>query len=734
MDGEAGGVFSPVEEGALCLPCDPDTHFAYALTARSALEAAERLQRAPLIALGAWREEAPFWHTPTTVLAACTTERCELFDLVALRLDNSGLWPEASNALRMLLSDAHILKVVYGDDTLHSWATSLGLGIPNTLRQGDRDPLGPTLDLREVVASVLDRPPEDPGCAWPSVARRFLGLRLCPEEANSNWARRPLRNSQLHCAAVEAWTQIPVLLALCAYGVVPRSLIDQLIVLQIKVKQLNKAKVTKHLPGQLAPPGRLAAESAAAQAAQATGMPGTPGAAVAAGAAVVAAAVAAAVAENGPVLPPLPEENFLAQLGKRTCQARSRCQGSRLARSRRLSRLSLGIQPSLTADHSRIYNGFARVTPAAYIAQAPFWRCMLPAARLDGFVHPRSRRIQILQTASLAQPNEPVTGPNLEVRWSAKIDPALDDAEPSEGATTMPLFTLEPRLGQTHLLYSEPMLVIFEPRYRAMYNDILFSGARRFMVCNIDPSTGRLADVGSILYLSDLKEVSERTNDKIKYITQHSVIGRARLLKVLNPRAYKTRETYLRAEVADFKDRDADEDTAEAEADAREMFKDIINMQAELGEGIRFTEDAVSSYSFGRGTGMDDRGLWGAMFLWQQFTKQRASKLHKQMQGDIQNEFKKFLTSNETDVDRVALAMTGEISANDLPESVQKECRTIMRRYNEEIEGMEYDPGVVQAMMQSDSHKERLAIFMHLANKERNRLAACVSLRALFGQ
>eukprot|EP00747_Dinoflagellata_sp_TGD_P082602 gnl/TRDRNA2_/TRDRNA2_161753_c1_seq2.p1 gnl/TRDRNA2_/TRDRNA2_161753_c1~~gnl/TRDRNA2_/TRDRNA2_161753_c1_seq2.p1 ORF type:complete len:475 (+),score=93.48 gnl/TRDRNA2_/TRDRNA2_161753_c1_seq2:67-1425(+) len=314
MDGEAGGVFSPVEEGALCLPCDPDTHFAYALTARSALEAAERLQRAPLIALGAWREEAPFWHTPTTVLAACTTERCELFDLVALRLDNSGLWPEASNALRMLLSDAHILKVVYGDDTLHSWATSLGLGIPNTLRQGDRDPLGPTLDLREVVASVLDRPPEDPGCAWPSVARRFLGLRLCPEEANSNWARRPLRNSQLHCAAVEAWTQIPVLLALCAYGVVPRSLIDQLIVLQIKVKQLNKAKVTKHLPGQLAPPGRLAAESAAAQAAQATGMPGTPGAAVAAGAAVVAAAVAAAVAENGPVLPPLPVPTRIAKL------------------------------------------------------------------------------------------------------------------------------------------------------------------------------------------------------------------------------------------------------------------------------------------------------------------------------------------------------------------------------------------------------------------------------------
>ena len=52
-------------------------------------------------------------------------------------------------------------------------------------------------------------------------------------------------------------------------------------------------------------------------------------------------------------------------------------------------------------------------------------------------------------------------------------------------------------------------LNIFEPRYRAMYNDILFSGARRFMVCNVDGATGRLAEVGVLFYLEKKMETLE---------------------------------------------------------------------------------------------------------------------------------------------------------------------------------------------------------------------------------
>ena len=112
----------------------------------------------------------------------------------------------------------------------------------------------------------------------------------------------------------------------------------------------------------------------------------------------------------------------------------------------------------------------------------------------------------------------------------------------------MPLFPL----GVTYLPFTQPTLNIFEPRYRSMYNDILFSGARRFMVCNVDQETGRMAEVGVIFYLDELKEVSEQTDDRVKYIGTHSVKGRVQIKKVLNPKDGATRETYMKAEVADF--------------------------------------------------------------------------------------------------------------------------------------------------------------------------------------
>lgn len=43
---------------------------------------------------------------------------------------------------------------------------------------------------------------------------------------------------------------------------------------------------------------------------------------------------------------------------------------------------------------------------------------------------------------------------------------------------------------------------------KQMYNDILFSGARRFMVTNVDQQTGRMAEVGVVFFLDELKEAS----------------------------------------------------------------------------------------------------------------------------------------------------------------------------------------------------------------------------------
>ena len=163
---------------------------------------------------------------------------------------------------------------------------------------------------------------------------------------------------------------------------------------------------------------------------------------------------------------------------------------------------------------------------------------------------------------------------DVDVRWLDPIDPNQGDMEPSsETATVMPIFPL----GVTYLPYTTTVLNIFEPRYRQMFNDILMNGARRFAVLNVDSETGRFAEVGVVFYLDELKEVSEQTDDRVKYIGTHSVKGRVEIKKVLNPNpnpnpnpnlnlnpnpnpspnpnqvlnpsAGATRETYMRAEV-----------------------------------------------------------------------------------------------------------------------------------------------------------------------------------------
>ncbi|CAE8725169.1 unnamed protein product, partial [Polarella glacialis] len=154
-----------------------------------------------------------------------------------------------------------------GEQDLHDVAHELGLGIASTLKPGERDAMGPSLNTGGLFAEILGYDVEDHARFWPLAVRRFLGLRLCPEEAGSNWARRPLRRSQLHHATAEAWTQIPVLRAICAYGVAPPSLLRRHLRVKTTARVFTRIKASgKYVVGQLAPPGRLAASGDAPQA------------------------------------------------------------------------------------------------------------------------------------------------------------------------------------------------------------------------------------------------------------------------------------------------------------------------------------------------------------------------------------------------------------------------------------------------------------------------------------
>jgi len=348
------------------------------------------------------------------------------------------------------------------------------------------------------------------------------------------------------------------------------------------------------------------------------------------------------------------------------------------------------------------------------------------------------RHSLVLQHAAAAQPVRRCSTLQLvaegvgisEVRWLEPLDPSQAESDPTEGATVMPLFPL----GVTYLPYTAPVLNIFEPRYRAMYNDILFSGARRFMVCNVDQETGRMAEVGVIFYLDELKEVSEQTQDRVKYIGSHSVIGRAQLKRVLNPKVAATRETYLRAEVAELEDPDAaDADaTADAEAELRKLFEELVDMQGSLGEEPRFTNAVKGTLAFGAGSGKEDKGLWGAIVLWQQFLEQRAQVVGNKMQKEIQKQVVDFLQKSDGGADLVNAK--GEVRLEDLPPELGAEIRATQRRYREELEDSASDPYGLQfqALLQTESHAARLDVFTQVLEIERKRLSARATLQSLF--
>jgi hypothetical protein len=88
------------------------------------------------------------------------------------------------------------------------------------------------------------------------------------------------------------------------------------------------------------------------------------------------------------------------------------------------------------------------------------------------------------------------------VQWLPALgEEGPDDSAPSEETLTLPVFPL----GVCYLPFTQHVLNIFEPRYRAMYSDILFNGSRRFVVTMIDPQSGRLAKTGVVFHLDDLK-------------------------------------------------------------------------------------------------------------------------------------------------------------------------------------------------------------------------------------
>lgn len=317
----------------------------------------------------------------------------------------------------------------------------------------------------------------------------------------------------------------------------------------------------------------------------------------------------------------------------------------------------------------------------------------------------------------------------LEGTGRVRFLPALDfssdkeEEKAAEGKLTLPCFPLGRR---AYVPDHEEVLNIFEPRYREMYSDILFSGGRRFVVPQLvqDDSGGvRLSEVGVVFYLKDLKEVSEQTNDRVKYVCQHVLIGRVTLQRVLNPRAFADRTTYLRVECEDLVDEDEGADCEALEIELTEKLKQVAEAQQRADAEVTFPVQEVEQMNATRGA-----GFWGVVSHWQTYLDSRMVARQRQFEQGVRTKIIEYFQ-------REGKAIPQSLMLQELPTDVQRDFLLLQKQFQEEAEALEQaQSSSVQELVQTSSHTERLRMLSSMLEQETKRLDAKQALNSLLAE
>lgn len=340
--------------------------------------------------------------------------------------------------------------------------------------------------------------------------------------------------------------------------------------------------------------------------------------------------------------------------------------------------------------------------------------------------------------------DEPLSKGIDSVSWLPSVVGAKGDTVTGsirKGAEVIPLFPLG---GLVYTPNSEHVLNIFEPRYRQMYTDILMNGSKRFVVTMSHPTEqGRFAKTGVLFELEDLKEVSEQTADQIKYICNHRVTGRVHLDRILNPEAWESRETYLKAEgviiddtaIEESKSGDIYETIAAAATGAseeeralRESFADLVDIQHELEEDVRFTKASISSLAVKPGPGED--GLWQTIRLWQNYADQRLMARQNELQADFQEKLQSFLKKEKGLSDS---ELPSAVGFQDLSPALQEEVQELQKRMAIELQPLVLESTLtMQKILEAEDHAARCKLLKYFVDAERKRLSTKKSLKGMF--
>jgi len=196
--------------------------------------------------------------------------------------------------------------------------------------------------------------------------------------------------------------------------------------------------------------------------------------------------------------------------------------------------------------------------------------------------------------------------------FELRVEPEVEESDETEVMPVFPLRTIE-------WPGTDVQLKVGEPAHQKLYQELLLRGGRRIVAPfvllpegNVGPA--RLFAVGAVLHLEELKDMTDKTGGQIKYVATHSIVGLARLKRVLNPAAMLEKNAegqrlnYMRAEVDmfEFQTREADQADINSTASLRSKLGDVweeIRLIAErLNEprlnSARYLIERVTTSSF----------------------------------------------------------------------------------------------------------------------------------------
>ena len=183
------------------------------------------------------------------------------------------------------------------------------------------------------------------------------------------------------------------------------------------------------------------------------------------------------------------------------------------------------------------------------------------------------------------------------------------------------------------------------------------------------------------------------------------------------------------------------ERTPEEEALAK-SFGDLVELQHDLGEDVRFTRASVRSFGVADGTDVDPN-LWTSIRLWQSYAEQRLVAGQNDMQKEFQERLVDYLRKEMEKKGEGGNNIGGKksggeelpsaIGFQDLSPELQSDLIDLQKRMTAELKPLMLEQTLsMQKILEASDHEGRVGLMTYFVDAERKRLQAKKMLKNMF--